>query len=112
MRNDFVTNSSSTAFIITNKTNERKTLVDFVKESPRLMEEFLDEWGDAYNDSYTLEALIKSAEENNTNFDPKESKQCIFGDEDETLIGGIFDYALREGGESESFKWKFDRYFR
>jgi hypothetical protein len=38
-RFDFVTNSSSTAYMITNKTNHKKTLVDFVKENPELKDE-------------------------------------------------------------------------
>jgi hypothetical protein len=67
IRNGFVSNSSSSSFIIRNKSNINLTL---------------------------------SAEE------------YIFGDEDGTLIGRIFDYILRDGGESENFKWIFYRYYR
>ncbi len=37
-KRSFVTNSSSTAFIITNKTNEKLSIVDFAKENPQLIE--------------------------------------------------------------------------
>ena len=36
----------------------------------------------------------------------------IFGDEDGTVIGRIFDYILRDGGESKNFKWSFYGYNR
>ena len=55
----------------------------------------------------TQENLILSAEENNIIFEPKESKICVFGDEDGTLIGRIYDYALRNGADSESFRVKY-----
>ena len=45
-------------------------------------------------------------------FKPREEKECIFGDEQETVIGKIFDYILRDGGESKSFKWRFKEYLR
>lgn len=110
---DFITNSSSTAFYILNKTNEVKTLVDFVKENPELIEDFIREYGWYKNDStYTQENLLKSAEENNCKFDAKRSTEVIFGDEDGTLIGHVFDYILRYGGESKSFKWRFKEYLR
>ena len=37
IRKGFVSNSSSTAFMITNLTNKEKTLVDFVEENPQLI---------------------------------------------------------------------------
>ena len=43
-RNGFVSNSSSTAFIITNRTKEKKTLVDFVMENPQLIREFREQY--------------------------------------------------------------------
>ena len=39
-------------------------------------------------------------------------EQYVFGDEDGTLIGRVFDYILREGGDSENFEWRFDQYYR
>jgi len=112
-RQGFVSNSSSSSFIISNKTKSRKTLVDFVKENPQLISDFRDEydWNTEEN-GHTQEALIESAEKNNLVFDPKESKECNFGDRDGTLIGRVFDYILRDGGKSKSFSWEFDKHCR
>jgi len=107
-RNGFVSNSSSSSFIITNKTNNILTLVDFVKENPSLV----DDWNFIYGYDNTQEELLKSAEENDFDFPANSSDEYLFGDEDGTLIGHVFDYILRKGGESQSFKWHFCRYYR
>jgi hypothetical protein len=118
VREDFVTNSSSTAYIITNTSDKKKTLVDFVKENPHLIEDFKNEylnprWYDEkYRSEYTQENLIKSAKENNLDFKPGEKLYCVFGDEDGTLIGRVFDYILRDGGSSHSFTWRFEEMLR
>lgn len=102
IRNGFVSNSSSSSFIIINKSNKKLTLVDFVKENPQIVEE----WNKYYDYNDSQDDLIKSAEENNIIFDSNSSDEYEFGDEDGTLIGIIFDYMLRDGGESEHFKWR------
>ena len=113
VRKGFVSNSSSTAFIITNHTEKPKTLVDFVAENPQLIEEFKSRY-DWYMEEpgFTQDGLLKSAHENNAIFNPKEKKYIAFGDEDGTLIGHVFDYILRDGGESVSFAWKFHEWRR
>lgn len=110
---DFVTNSSSTSFIIVNKTDKLKTLVDFVEENPQLIKKFVR----CYNwhvgdEKFTQENLIKSAKEENIKFKPHGQKTVVFGDEQGTLIGHVFDYMLRDGGTSESFNWHLDGYLR
>lgn len=113
IRLDFVTNSSSSSFIITNKTNSDLTLVDFVLENPQLIEQFKHEY-DWYKDnpSYCQERLLKSAEEEQINMPAGSSEEYIFGDEDGTLIGHVFDYILRSGGSSESFSWEYHNSYR
>jgi hypothetical protein len=116
--------------------------VDFVKENPQLIKEYLDEYwsnesDDPYPDpyieefegdeavkeakkllsgnegryEYTQAALVLGAGTGpryKTNFSPHSSKLCEFGDEDGTVIGQVFDYALRHGGHSKNWKWKLD----
>lgn len=111
---DFVTNSSSTAFFITNTSTKVKTLVNFVEENPQLIEEFLNEytWYKENKSKYNQKKLLESAKSNNIEFKPSEKKYCVFGDESGTLIGLVFDYMLREGGKSKSFVWRFVEYRR
>ena len=112
IKTNFVTNSSSTSYIITNKTKRSKSLVSFVKENPQLIEEYKEEYSwEKENLECTQENLIKSAKKTGLMFPPGES-ECVFGDEDGTLIGRVFDYILRDGGGSKSFKWEYYRSMR
>jgi len=112
MKIDFVTNSSSTAFIITNTSDRDLTLVDFVKENPQLVEDFREEYDYVNDTKYSQENMIKSAEDNPLSFPATSEQYCVFGDEQGTLIGQVFDYILRDGGVSKSFRWRFDEYLR
>jgi len=112
---DFITNSSSTAYIISNISGRKLDLVAFVKENPQLIEMFRDQY--SYTTScrgeskYTQEKLIESAKRNNIVLKGK-SNYCVFGDEQGTLIGQVFDYILRDGGSSKNFTWRFSEYLR
>lgn len=109
VRSGFVSNSSSSSFIITNKTSEDKTLVDFVMENPQLVEEFVTKY---YWHEYTQEELLESAERRRTVLPANSSHRYIFGDEDGDVIGHVFDYILRDDGSSDSFAWEFDESLR
>jgi len=101
IRKGFVSNSSSTAFIITNLTDEEKTLVDFVAETPNIIEEYKKKYDIGDNEEISQGHLMVSAEENNISFAPHEEKVCVFGDEQGTLVGAVYDYMLRGEDMSE-----------
>ena len=103
-RLNFVSDRSSCSFIITNKSNEVKTLVDFVKENPQLIENYKETYGLDFPEKYTQEYLLISAEQNNETL-VVGPNHLVFGDERGSLIDCVFDYILRDGGESENFNW-------
>jgi hypothetical protein len=109
----FISNSSSCSFIITNISKEEKTLVDFVKENPHIIEEFCKKYDwHKPEDGYNQESLIQSAEENNLVFAPGKETYCIMGDESGTIVGAVMDYMLRDGGSSPSFTWQLEEMLR
>ena len=109
VRIGFVSNSSSTSFVITNLTNEKKSIADFVKENPQLINQFNDE----YSYEYSFDEALESAKNNYDEIlTPNGETLVVFGDCQGTVLGVIFDYILRDGGESKSFKWRFNEYYR
>ena len=128
----FVSNSSSSSFIIENKTKARLKLKDFILENQQLIgcfkqyhaleipgEFFQGHSGKTFKIKSTEDAINIMVEESkemeknkqishdgqrNRGLEPGEN-YIIFGDEQGTLIGEIYDYALRDGGESKRFKW-------
>ena len=126
IRNGFVANSSSSSFIVSfNEGGDRFqnlkkllfgdaksfTLYDHTYSTSFLTEVILKDI-DSARTIDTQEELIESAERNNFTFDANTSGEYLFGDEEGTKIGKVFDYILRDGGESENFKWIFGRYYR
>ena len=111
IRQGFVSNSSSSSFIIHNKSIKELTIVDFVCENPQLIEKFKDRYGYKDDPNFTQEYLIQNAKDRlgmsgiKYAIPPQESKRLVFGDEEGDLIGHVFDYILREEGESENFSW-------
>lgn len=112
IRMGFVSNSSSTAFCITNISNVRKTLVDFVKENSHIITDYLRKYESNTTVTRTQENLIDSAKARDMSWKARETKVCSFGDEQGDLVGQVFDYMLRDGGLSKSFEWRFDHWQR
>ena len=113
IRTDFVTNSSSSSFIITNKTDSDKTILQFVLENTHLVDLFNEEYGDSqYMDDYTLGEVLKSSSDDYDQILEPGDNEVVFGDEQGTVLGRIFDYILRDGGESMQFKWVFHEALR
>jgi len=116
MRTGFVSNSSSSSFIIKNISGSPKSLVDFAMEVKYLATEY-EECYD-YGTENCEEEFVNSAHQRfsenprNNEWAPYERKIKTFGDEDGDSIGRVFDYMLRYGGESESFSWEFYQHCR
>ncbi len=105
---DFVTNSSSTAYIITNRTNKELHLTDFALENIRLLDVFKDQYNWYKDDKrYDVGSFLESVARNGFVFKPYEEKYCVFGDESGTVVGTVYDYILRDGGRSKSFTWRW-----
>ena len=111
VRYGFVSNSSSTSFIITNKTDKPLKLVDFVEENPQLVEEFVIEYGEDTAGEHSQQKMIECAKIRNETIKPGPN-EMVFGDEEGDIVGRVFDYMLRERRESKSFKWKFNEWRR
>ena len=105
IRKGFVSNSSSSSFVINNTSNKTLSIADFAKENIHLLHEFNDVYG--WGGNYTDENFLKSAIEEEMFFAPNDGGICVFGDEQGTVVGNVFDYMLRAGGSSKNWNWKF-----
>jgi len=108
IKTDFVTNSSSTAYMIYNTSNESKTLLDFAIENIDLLGRFITEYNHYENDPrYRVGSFLESVARNNIDFESGDGVECVFGDEDGSVVGTVYDYILRDGGDSKSFSWRY-----
>ncbi len=113
LKADFVTNSSSTSYMIQNTSDEKLTLADFAVENIYLLEQFVKEYNWYEKDSrYTKIGLIESAVREGIEFEPGEQINCVFGDEQMTVVGTVYDYILRDGGTSKRFIWSYHESLR
>lgn len=127
IRIGFVSNSSSTAFIITNKTKGELPLRDFVEEAKALVRQFVNEYeqwdidhkyedpGDRENAAKLMAEEMYDAMLGDCRSEPPlkpGDNYCVFGDEQQTTLGRVYDYILRGGGETERFQWRFEEYLR
>ena len=108
IRKGFVSNSSSTSFIITNYSGKELTLLDFVMENPNIVKDFNIEY-DWYE--HSLDEMIECAKNRNETFNPGKNIKT-YGDEDGDVLGKVFDYMLRYEGKSKNFSWQFYEYNR
>ncbi len=100
-RTGFVSNSSSSSFIITNLSPKKMTMEDFALETIYLVKEF----NEYYDADITLGDFFTAVEDYNYEWEPFEALNCIFGDEDCNALGRVYDYMLRDDGCTNSFKW-------
>jgi hypothetical protein len=127
IRIGFVSNSSSSSFIIHNKTNESQPLSEFVMEAERVVLEYIEErskygmfgvmgleWR-ANDKPWTIkEIILKQMTKDAKRLPPLKpgANTVIFGDEQGSVIGQVYDYALRDGGSTERFGWSLKEYLR
>jgi len=114
MRQGFVSNSSSTSFLITNinEYDMEVDLVKFVEENIR----YIDDYNYNYNGNFTYLEVLEVAKARNITWQPGETKEVEFGDNEgpwgKTPLGHVFDITIRDGGKSENFEWKFLKFNR
>jgi hypothetical protein len=110
VRQGFVSNSSTSSFIITNKSDKMLNVVDLVIDlSDRLGESYLD---------ISLRQLLNDAEQlyrNNYNLKPKISIKLYVSNEDDNYASCFLSQILNkdrdEVNESENFTWEFKNYY-
>lgn len=112
IRHGFVSNSSSTSFLIRNTTDEDRTLEDFAKENVYYFEKFYKKYHERKPTEEEYNEYYKQARAQIEHWAPGQEKAVAFGDEMGDVLDTAFDYTLRDGGRSESFEWRFNEWLR
>lgn len=113
LRTGFVSNSSSCSFVIKNLSDSPKTLEDFVRENPFLLQDY-EEWNygkkcslDQFLEHLEMYKQFPNTDQKIFSFYPHEEKEVEFDDHD--FVERMFHYALESGGSSVNFEWWFLR---
>ena len=99
IRLDFVTNSSSIAYIVRNRTKQKNTMLDFAKEVIHM----LDSYNEDHDFPVTREEYLKEAEDSGWSVGPNGKSELVLHWED-NLLGIVLTEYLGSGG-SQSFSW-------
>jgi hypothetical protein len=103
-RNGFISNSSSTSFIITNNTRHILSLEDFVKENAYLV--------DGFNvdclSPILMDDMLECEEIRYINLDPG-NNEILFSDEGVNAVHDCYNVMLRVPGKSKRFSWKINK---
>lgn len=112
VRAGFVTNSSSTSFILTvHKKGLNLTAKEFVEDLWK-SDKFL-EYMKSYHFKDTKEEVLQALNVCYSYFPVvQESLEVVFGDEENNPAGCVFDYCLRPGYKTANFTIKFHEYRR
>jgi hypothetical protein len=114
IKNDFVTNSSSTSYMIKNVSeSDNLTIKSFIESIwPHIQNEMKYYEFDVI---YSKDDIIKSLEENYKDYFPLlplQEKEMIWGDEHNNLAGRVFDYVLRPGIQTGLVEVRVNEYLR
>ncbi|MHA1769396.1 MAG: hypothetical protein ACTSV3_06040 [Candidatus Thorarchaeota archaeon] len=99
IRLDFVTNSSEVAYIIRNRTDTTKTLLDFIKE----LDHLIDKYNERNDYPVSREDVYEDAEGRLWSVGPNEEAFLMLSWESDLL--GIILAETLGSGSSESFSW-------
>jgi len=91
--------------IITNKSNNDLTLMDFINENNYLIDVFMYANRNCIDKTiYSKENINNSIKEHNFTIPKQSNNEYLFGLEDNNYIGHILNYSL-SSDESDNFKW-------
>jgi hypothetical protein len=102
LRNGFVSNSSSSCFLVSNLWNDTQTLAAFIRENTQLVDQYnMEHKGTRH---YTHKEVVECAEAEHLDFGPAEDKVVAFG-EQYNALGDVCRWMT--DGRSPNWKWQF-----